>query len=153
MEQIVFYGSLFLALVVNAADAISDWLKELGVPLWLLVVGILGVYAFDKWSIEFAGRVEVIERKLGIEYKPSRRKKSAWWSLLAWFVLAVYILGKSFQTEGLVALGGFALSGFILLLCVFCGYCFIDQAIRDYWRKKRERQEWMDKVFNKELDC
>jgi hypothetical protein len=35
-------------------------------------------------------------------------KKSAWWSLLAWFVLAVYILGKSFQAEGLVALGGFA---------------------------------------------
>jgi len=117
------------------------------------VLGIFVFYVFDKWSTEFAGRVHAIEKKLGIEYQPPQRKKSAWWNLLAWFVLAVYILGKSFQAEGLLALVGFALSGFMLLLCAFCAYSFIDEAIRDYWRKKRERQEWIDKVFNKELDC
>jgi uncharacterized membrane protein YbhN (UPF0104 family) len=150
MEQIIFYGSLFVALVVNAIDGLWHWL---GVSPWLIVLGIIALYTFDKWSIEFAGRVQAIEKKLGIEYRPPQRKKSArWWSLLTWFVWAVYLLGKSFQAEGWVALGGMALSGFMLLLCVFCAYCFIDEAIRAYWRKKRERQEWIDKVFNKELD-
>lgn len=156
MEQILFYGWLFLALVVYAIDRLSDWLKEQGLPPWLLVLGIVvlfGFHAVDKWSTEFAGRVEAIEKKLGIEYKPHKQKKSAWWSLLAWFVFAVYILGKSLETEGLLAFGGIVLSGFMLLLCVFCAYCFIDQAVRDYWRRERERRKWIDRVFNKEPDC
>jgi hypothetical protein len=153
MEQIVLYGGLFTALVVNAVDALGDWVGEqLGVPLWLLVLGIVGFYGFDKWSIEFAKRVEAIEKKLGIEYTPPARKKSAWWSLLAWFVFAIYILGKSLQTGGLLALGGIALSVFMLLVCAFCAYGFIDQAIRDYWRRERERRESIDRIFNKKTD-
>jgi hypothetical protein len=156
MEQIIFYGWLFLALVVNAIDGLSDWLKEQGLPPWLLVLGIAALFGFrtiDKWSIEFAGRVEAIEKKLGIEYTPQVRKKPAWWSLLVWFVLAVYILGKSLQVKGLVALGGIALSAFMLLVCAFAAYCLIDEAVRDNWRKKRERQELTDRLSNKETDC
>lgn len=114
---------------------------------------LIAFHAVDKWSTELAGRVEAIEKKLGIEYTPPRRKSRPWWSLLAWFVFAVYLLGKSLQTEGLLFLARIALSGFMLLVCAFCAYCFIDQALRDYWRKKRERQEWIDKVFNKEKGC
>jgi hypothetical protein len=145
MEQIIFYARLFIAVVVNTVDALSDWLKEQGLPPWLLVLGIvvlLGFHFVNKWSIQFAGRVEAIEKKLGIEYKPHVQKKSVWWSLLVLFVVAVYVLGKSLQAEGLVALGGIALSVFLLLVCAFGAYCFIDEAIRDYWRKKRERQAW-----------
>jgi hypothetical protein len=112
------------------------------------VLGIIGFYAVDKWSIEFAGRVKAIEEKLGIEYKPPEQKKSARWMLLAWFVLAVYLLGKSLQTDGLLAFGGVALSGFMLLLCVFCAYCFIDQAVRDYWRRERKWRELMDRIYH-----
>jgi hypothetical protein len=154
MEQIIFYGSLFLALIVNAIDGLWDWLQKPGVSTWLLVFGIIALYAFEKWSTEFAGRVQAIEKKLGIEYRRPRQKKSTRWSLLVfWFVLAVYLFGKSFQAEGLVAWGSIALSGIMLLLCVFCAYCLIDEAIRDYWRKKRERPEWIDKVFTKGTDC
>jgi hypothetical protein len=113
--------------------AVWDWPKELGVPPWLTVLVIVGLYASNKWSIEFAGRVQAIEKKLGIEYEPPEQKKPDWWLLLAWFVLAVYLLGKSLQTEGLLALGGIALSGFMLLVWAFNAYCFIDQTVRDYW--------------------
>jgi hypothetical protein len=136
MEQIIFYARLFIAVVVNTVDALSDWLTAQGLPSW--VVGIFALFGFhfvNKWSTEFAGRVEAIEKKLGIEYTPPVQKKSAWWSLLVWFVLAVYVLGKSLQAAGLVALAGIALSVFMLLLCAFGAYCFIDQAIRDHWRK------------------
>lgn len=67
MEQIIFYGWLFLALVVNAIDGLWHWL---GASPWLIVLGIIALYGFDKWSIEFAGRVQAIEKKLGSEYKP-----------------------------------------------------------------------------------
>jgi hypothetical protein len=60
--------------------------------------------------------------------------------------------GKSSQAEGLVALGGIVLSCVMLLLCLVYTYCFTDEAIRDYWRKKGERQEWIDNVFKKGLD-
>jgi hypothetical protein len=140
MEQIIFYGWLFLALVVNAIDGLSDWLKEQGLPPWLLVLGIVVLFGFhgvDKWSVEFTGRVKAIEAKLGIEYTPPVQKKSAWWSLLALFVIAVYLLGKSLQAEGLLAsIGSIIISCLLLLLCAFGAYCFIDEAIRDYWRKK-----------------
>jgi hypothetical protein len=153
MEQIIFYARLFIAVVVNTVDALSDWLTAQGLPSW--VVGIFALFGFhfvNKWSTEVAGRVEAIEKKLGIEYTPPVQKKSAWWSLLVWFVLAVYVLGKSLQAEGLVALAGIALAVFMLLLCTFGAYCFIDQAIRDHWRKERERQELIDRVSNKETD-
>ena len=154
MEQIIVFAWLFLALVVNAVDGLSGWLTEQGwliVPLGLFV--LFGFHAMDKWSIQFAGRVEAIEKKLGIQYTPPVKKKSAWWTLLAMFVLAVYMLGKSLQAEGLRAPIGIILSCLFLLLCAFVAYCFIDEAVRDYWSKKRERQEWIDKVSDKETDC
>jgi hypothetical protein len=112
-----FYGSLFLALVVNAIDGLWHWL---GVSPWLIVLGIIALYAFDKWSIEFAERVQAIEKKLGIEYRPPQRKKSArWWFLFMCFVLAVYLLGKSFQAECLVALGRYRPVRFhVALVCL-----------------------------------
>ena len=139
MEQIIFFGWLFLALVVNAVDGINDWLKE-QLPAWLLVLGIValsGFHAIDKWSIDFAERVKAIENKLGIQYTPPAvQKKSAWW-WLAMFVIAVYILGKSLQAEGLLgSIVGIIVSCVMLLLCAFAAYCFIDEAVRDYWRKK-----------------
>lgn len=139
MEQIISYGWLFLALVVNAVDGVWDWLKSQGLPPWLIILGILvlfGFHAVDKWSIEFSGRVEAIERKLGIQHTPPEQKKSGWWSFLALFVIAVYGLGKSLQAEGLLASIGIIISCLLFLLCAFGAYCFIDQAIRDYWRNK-----------------
>jgi hypothetical protein len=144
MEQIILYAGLFCALVVNAVDGLSDWLKEQGIPLWLLVVGIIGFHAVNKWSIEFAGRVEAIEKKLGIRYTPPVQKKSVRWSLLAYFVVAVYVLGKSIQSEGLLAPVGIIISCLLLLVCAFCAYCFIDQLIRAYWRRERETREESD---------
>jgi hypothetical protein len=156
MEQILFYGWLFLVLVVNTIDGLSAWLNEQGLPPWLVVLWIVVLFGFhiaDKWTIQLAGRVEAIEKKLGIKYTPPVKKRLPWWKLLAWFMFAVYLLGKSLQGEGLVALGGVVLSGFMLLVCAFCTYCFIDQAIRDSWRKKRERREWLDNILNNEKDC
>jgi hypothetical protein len=143
MEQIIFLGWSFLALVVTTVDGLNDWLNAQGLTPWLLVLGIVvlfGFHAVDKWSTEFSGRVEAIERKLGIQHTPPIRKKSAWgtWGpLLLIFVVGVHLLGKSLEGEGLRAFGGIVLSGFIFLLCAFAAYCFIDEAVRDYWRKKR----------------
>jgi hypothetical protein len=81
MEQIIFYGSLFLALVVNTVDGLSDWLNAQGLSPWLVLLGIFVLFAFhaiDKWSIEFAGRVEAIERKLGMEYMQRVQRKAPW---------------------------------------------------------------------------
>lgn len=64
------------------------------------------------------------------------------------FVLSVYVLGKSLQAEGLRAVGGIILSGFLLLICAFGAYCFIDEAIRNYFRKKRECREESDRIHD-----
>jgi hypothetical protein len=152
MEQVILYAWLFVGIVVNTADTLIDWLTAHGFPSGIVVIGIIGAIAFhvlDKWSIEIGERLEAIESKLDIERTPHVQKKSHWWMLLAWFVVAVYLLGKSLQAERFAFAAGIALSGFMLLLCAFCAYCFIDQAVRDYWRKKRETQELLDKVFSK----
>jgi hypothetical protein len=36
-------------------------------------------HGIDKWSIELAGRVEAIEKKLGIHYTPPVKKKRPRW--------------------------------------------------------------------------
>lgn len=65
--------------------------------------------------------------------------------------MAVYLLGKSLQAESSFAfVVGIALSGLMLLLCAFCAYCFVDQAVRDHRRKKREIQGLLDKIYGKE---
>lgn len=153
MEQIILYAWLLVGIVVYAVDGFSDWLTAHGFSFGTVAIGIIGAFAFsvlDKWSIRVEGRLQAIESKLGIEHTPPVKKKSPWWKLLAWFIVAVYLLGKSLRAEGTFAFGaGIAVSGFMLLLCALCAYCFIDQAIRDYWHKKRETQELLDKVFSK----
>ena len=133
---------------------LSDWLTAHGFSSGIVIIGIIGAVAFsvlDKWSIGIEERLQAIESKLGIDRAPPVKKKSYWWGLLAWFLVAVYLLGKSLQAESSLAFaGGIALSGFMLLLCAFCAYCFIDQSVRDHWRKKREMQELLDKVCGKE---
>jgi hypothetical protein len=64
--------------------------------------------------------------------------------------VAVYLLGKSLQAEGFTFAAGVVLSGFMLLLCALCAYSFIDRAVRNYWRKKRETQEFLDKISRKQ---
>jgi hypothetical protein len=154
MDKIILYAGIFVGIVVHAIDTFIDWLTAHGFPAGIVVITIIGAIAFhvlDKWSIEIGERVQAIESKLGIKRTPPVHKKSPWWMLLAWFVVAVYLLGKSLQAESSLAFAaGIALSGFMLLLCAFCAYCLIDQTIRDYWRKKRETQELLDKVFGKE---
>jgi len=157
MAQILSYGWIFVGVFVYAVDALSDWLAAHGFSSGIVILVIIGVFAFnvlDKWSIEIEERLQAIESKLGIERPPPVKKKSPWWKLLIWFVVAVYLLGKSLQAESLLAfLAGIALSGFMLLLCAFCAYCFVDQAVRDYWQRKREAQELLDKVVDKhEMD-
>lgn len=153
MEQVILYAWLFVGIVVYAVDTLNDWLTAHGFFSGIIIIVIIGAYAFnvlDKWSIGIEERLQAIESKLGIERAPSVKKKSAWWTLLAVFIAAVYLLGKSLQAEGLLAFAaGIALSGFMLLVCVFCAYCFTDQAVRDYWQKKREAQELLDKVVDK----
>ena len=76
MDQIIFYGSLFLALVVNAVDGLSEWLREfLSLPV-VVIVALVMFHGIDKWSIELAGRVEAIEKKLGIHYTPPVKKNA-----------------------------------------------------------------------------
>ena len=154
MDQVILYAGLFVGTVVYALDMLSDWLTAHGFSSGIVVIGIIGAVAFsvlDKWSIGIEGRLQAIESKLGIERAAPVKKKSHWWGLLAWFVVAVYLLGKSLQAESSLAfVVGIALSGLMLLLCAFCAYCFIDQAVRDHWRKKREIQEILDKVYGKD---
>jgi hypothetical protein len=154
MDQVILYTELFVGAVVYAVDMLIDWLTAHGFSSGVVVIGIIGAVAFsvlDKWSIGIEKRLQAIESKLGIERAPPIKKKSHWWGLLAWFIVAVYILGKSLQAESSFAFAvGIALSALMLLLCAFCAYCFIDQAVRDHWRKKREIQELLDKVYEKE---
>lgn len=154
MDPVILYAGLFVSAVVYAVDMLSDWLTAHGFSSGIVVIGIIGAVAFsvlDKWSIGIEERLQAIESKLGIERAPPVKKKSHWWWLLAWFVAAVYLLGKSLEAESsLAVVVGIALSGFMLLLCAFCAYCFIDQTVRDHWRKKREIQELLDKVYGKE---
>ena len=156
MEQIIFFGWLFLALVVSTVDGLNDWLEAQGLT-WLLVLGIVvlfGFHAVDKWSIEFAERVKAIEKKLGIVYTPPPvQKKSAWWSLLAMFVIAVYIF-REIASEGRFACP-YRHHHIVLAVAPMRlrRLCFIDEAVRDYWRKKREWQELTDRLSNKETDC
>lgn len=157
MDQIILYTWLFVGTVVYTVDTFSDWLTAHGFSSGIVVIGIIGAYAFnvfDKWLIRIEERLQAIESKLRIERTPAVKKKSPWWTLLACFVGAVYLLGKSLQAEGSLAFAaGIALSGFILLLCAFCAYCLIDQAVRDYRRRKRETQELVDKAIrNQETD-
>jgi hypothetical protein len=154
MDQVILYTELFVGAVVYAVDMLIDWLTAHGFSSGVVVIGIIGAVAFsvlDKWSIGIEKRLQAIESKLGIERAPPIKKKSHWWGLLAWFVVTVYLLGKSLHAKSLLAFAvGIAVSGLMLLLCAFCAYCFIDQAVRDHWRKKREIQELLDKAYGKE---
>jgi hypothetical protein len=145
MEQIISYAAIFLALVVSAVDTLTAWLAEHGFSSGILIIAIIGAYAFralNKWLFEIEERLQDIELKLSIERTARIEKKYPWWTLLAWFVFAVYLLGKSIQAEGSLAFAaGIALSGFMLLICAFAAYCFVDQVVRDYGGKKGETQD------------
>ena len=155
MEQIISFVWLFIGVVVHAVDTFSEWLTARGLSSWLVVIGIIGAYAFkvlNNFTIATEERLEAIEAKLGIEYKPSEDKQNIPWLLLSlWFIAAVYTLGKSLKAEGPLALvGGVLLSGIVLLIWAFCIYAFADEAIRGYLRKKQERRELIQKVLDKQ---
>src|SRR5262249_4039596 len=133
---------------VEAFDGLIDWLTAHGFSSGIVVIGIIGAIAFhvnNKWSVDAETRLKAIESKLRIERKPQVNEKSPWPFLLVWFVVAVYLLGKSLQTGGILTLGGIALSGFMLLLFALSACYHIAKAVR----KKRKRQQWLNKIFSK----
>jgi hypothetical protein len=151
MGEVLLFLVAFVAIVVDVVDAILDWLASRGLSGWLLAIGaflLVGFHFVNKWSVEIAGRIHAIEHKLGIEPPPPQKTiKHVWLMLLFWFLVAVYLLGKSLQAEGAVLVIGIAISGCMLLLSALCAYGLIDQAVRDYWRRNREWRELIDKLY------
>jgi hypothetical protein len=124
MDQVISYAGVFFGTIVYAVDILSDWLTAHGFPFGVVIIGLIGAVEFSaltKWLIGIEERLQAIESKLGIERAPPVKKKSSWWGLLTWFVVAVYFLGKSLQAESSFAfVVGMAVSGLMLLLCAFC---------------------------------
>ena len=106
MEQIISYAWFFVGIVVYAVDALSDWLAAHGFSSGIVIIAIIGAYALnilDKWSIGIEERLQAIESKLGIERTPPIKKKYAWWTFLAWFVIVTY-WGSRFRRKACLPL-------------------------------------------------
>ena len=153
MEQIILYVWLFVDIVRYGVDTLLQWLTAHGFPSGVVVIGIIGAIAFyfiDECIIEIGQRLQVIESKLGIERTPAVERKLSWWVLFAWFVVAVYLLGKSFPAEGFASATGIGLSGVMLLAFAVSFLRRINEAVRNYMRKKRANQQWLDEIFRKQ---
>jgi hypothetical protein len=153
MDDILLFLVGFVVIVVEIIDALLNWLALRGLSGWLMAIGVfvlVGFHFVNKWSVEIGRRIHAIERKLGIEPPPTQTLKHPKLTLLFWFLVAIYVLGKSLQAEGIVFIAGLALSSFMLLFCAVCAYGLIDQAIRNSWRKKREWQALREKLYGKD---
>jgi hypothetical protein len=152
VEQIIFYVWGFVWAVVIVTDVAFDWLASHGISTWLFFTGVIGaliIHIINTWLIAMEQRIQSIEAKLGIQVaEPVENRQHTWLILLFWFLLWVYLFGKAVQAEEMLTFTvGIAFSVFMLLVCVVCAYSLIDQAVRDFWRKKRERRELLDKIF------
>lgn len=150
MEEIFAYVGAFAGIVAYSLDSLAGWLFWEGASGWFILIGVFVLFALnvlDRWSVEIEKRIQAVEKKLGIKHESSpKNSKTPWTKLFAWFLVAVYLLGKSLQAESSLAFfGGIALAGFMLLLCAVCTFSFVAGAVKKYWRTERIRQNSMSK--------